>query len=235
MTIQSCLSTDSNIRNEKAFNPRRPVENSNWTWRFDITPASTEISDPFQTLCRSHFEFSVVFLILKWTNESFHHTSLQQVQQLPTPTIPSDDEYYSATTIFDDKTPDQLSYQMQMLLSRLHWLSDGGNTPLFLQPSPDFTPLQNVCLYIKAFGINEKPLGAFQPLDTVKLARAFQAVWPFVDHTTISSQIQMWDRYLRYHLPIDCPQNNEVSKERSWDFKGLLWADINAKFYCNFE
>jgi len=110
---------------------------------------------------------------------------------------------------------------MQMLLSGLHWLSDGGNTPLFLQPSPDFTPLQNVCLYIKAFGINEKPLGAFQPLDTVKLTRAFQVVWPSVDQTTIFSQIQMWDRYLRYHLPIDCPRNNEVSKESSWDFHRL--------------
>lgn len=110
---------------------------------------------------------------------------------------------------------------MQMLLSGLHWLSDGGNTPLFLQLSPDFTPLQNVCLYIKAFGINEKPLGAFQPLDTVKLTRAFQVVWPSVDQTTIFSQIQMWDRYLRYHLPIDCPRNNEVSKESSWDFHRL--------------
>ena len=110
---------------------------------------------------------------------------------------------------------------MQILLSRLYWISDGGSMPLSLQPSPKFTPLQNVCLYIKAFGINEKPLGAFQPLDTVKLTRAFQVLWPFVDQTTIFSHIQMWDRYLRTHLPIDCPRNDEVSKERSWDSNRL--------------
>ena len=39
-----------------------------------------------------------------------------------------------------------------------------------LTPSPKSTPSQNICLYMEAFEVGEKPLGAIRPLDAGKLS-----------------------------------------------------------------
>ena len=54
----------------------------------------------------------------------------------------------------------------------LLWLSSGEAKPRHLKSSLGFTSLQNVSIYMEAFGIKEDPLEAFQPLNEEKLARA---------------------------------------------------------------
>ena len=70
---------------------------------------------------------------------------------------------------------------MYKLITRLFWLSAGGSMPQCLAPAPDFTPLQNICLYMQAFRINENPLEAFQPFDGAKLFRSLPRFWPDTD------------------------------------------------------
>ena len=99
-------------------------------------------------------------------------------------------------------------YQTAILLARLLWVSDGRGMPRFLEPSLEVSPLQNVCLYTEAFGVKENPLGAFQPLETAKLARALQASQLFADQTALQPQrIESLDSHLRRLLPINCPRN----------------------------
>lgn len=64
--------------------------------------------------------------------------------------------------------------QTGILLATLLGISDGSGMPRFLEPSLEFSPMQKVWLYTEAFGIKRNPLGAFQPLETAKLARALQ-------------------------------------------------------------
>lgn len=108
---------------------------------------------------------------------------LGQSRQFLFPTTLSSDEYWytlSTSIVNEGNLPDQLAYQRVILLARLLWVSDGRGMPRFLEPSLELSPLQNVCLYIEAFGVKENPLEAFQPLETAKLVRALQASQLFV-------------------------------------------------------
>lgn len=159
---------------------------------------------------------NALFLILSWTSESFHQTFLR-ADELPIPFFPADDEYWnvlSTKVMFEDKTPEQLAQQMYKLIARLLWLSAGGSMPHCLEPAPDFTPLQNICLYMQAFGINENPLEAFQPFDSAKLVRSLRRFWPHTDQAKFYLEIQTWDTYLQSSLPISCPRSNEVGQSR---------------------
>ena len=166
---------------------------------------------------------NALLLILSWTNESFHKTFLRY-DQFPILIFPSGDEYWyklSKTILFEDKSPAQLAQQMDILLVRLFYLSARRSLPAYIKLSPNFTPIQNVCLYMEVFGLDQNPLGAFQPLDTAKLVRALQPFSPSIDEMTICFQVQAWDNHIQRLLPINCPRSNEVGRSRPQDYYRL--------------
>ncbi len=154
-------------------------------------------------------------------DEKHHQTFLQQRVQLLFPAILTNREYWSALStlpIFDDKTPDKLIYQMRALLSGLLWVSAGTGMPQSMEPCRRFSPLQNICLYLEAFGVPGDPLGALQPFDETRLAQALLKSQLFGNKIAIQPQvIESWDNDLRTKLPINCVRNDMVSRVRLLD------------------
>lgn len=172
---------------------------------------STEKLTHFQALGSRQTDFVniVVFLVLSWIDEKYHQTFLRQHTQILFPVILSNKEYWSALStlpLFDDKTSDEVIYQMRALLSGLLWASAGTAMPQSMKPCRKFSPLQNICLYLEAFRVPDDSLGALQPLNEVRLAL-------IGDKLAIQPQVvESWDSYLRTILPIDCVRNDMASR-----------------------
>ena len=136
--------------------------------------------------------------------------------------IPSSADYWdllAEKSVFLGKEGDQLKSQMEVLLDRLFVISTEIETPPFL-PNPEFTPLQNVCLYVLMFGIWFEPLGSFRPLDTAKISRAFRDLRiPFGES---QRNYRLRDVWLRTVLPINCPVESIVRKQLSHIEHGLI-------------
>ena len=95
--------------------------------------------------------------------------------------------------------------------------------PQSMKPFRKFSPLQNICLYLEAFGVPGDPLGALQPLDEARIAQALLESQFFGDKIAIQPQVvESWDSYLRTILPIDCVRNGMVSRVRLLDDYGLI-------------
>lgn len=182
---------------------------------------------------------NVAFLTFSWTDEIHHQALCQRSRQLLFPIIPSSEEYWyalSTSALFEGKTSHQLAYQMETLLSMLLWVSCGKDIPQFLKPSPEFTPLQNVGIYMEAFGVQEKPVEAFQPLNIAKLARSLKQSRLFAESENINIQdIESWNNNMQYSLPINCPRNNLVSVGTYRVYISLTCAGLDASFYHNVE
>ena len=85
--------------------------------------------------------------------------------------------------------------------------------PQSMKPCRKFSSLQNICLYLEAFGVPCDPLGALQPLDQARLAQALLESQFIGDETAIQPQVvKSWDSYLRTILPIDCDRNDMASR-----------------------
>ena len=92
-------------------------------------------------------------------------------------------------------------------------LAAGTSLPRGFEASPDFLPLQNMCLYFEAFRIEARPLGALQPLNEKSLVETFRKSRLFPFDTMIQPQMmESWDSYLRKNLPIDCLRDEVVSR-----------------------
>jgi len=112
--------------------------------------------------------------------------------------------------MFECKTPSELRCQTIALLYTLLLVSRG--MPQSLKPSQDFLPLQNLHLYFEAFRVEERPLGAFQPLEHAWLASALQESRLYSHDISIRPQMmESWDRYLRQALLINCDRSELVS------------------------
>lgn len=154
---------------------------------------------------------NAIFLIFSWTDETHHPALLQRSQQMLFPIISSTEKYWeelSRAALFDGKNPHELADQMETLLSMLLWLSSGTDKPQYLNSSPGFTSLQNVSIYMEAFGVKEDPLEAFQPLDTGKLARSLELSPLFPKSENMGIQkIESWDAHMQHYLPIKRPRS----------------------------
>ena len=183
----------------------------------------SENSNNIQALSmyQSRFINYVMFLTLSWTDEK-HHQDLQRCQDTLFPTVPSSEKYWdelSRKPVFDGKRPLDLALQMETLLSILLWLSSGEAKPHHLKSSPGFTSLQNVSIYMEAFGIKEDPLEAFQPLDERKLTRALGL--STLSHRSYIQEFNLWDTLTQHSLAIERPQSL-MSIGRSRDVHDLM-------------
>lgn len=74
--------------------------------------------------------------------------------------------------MFEDISPSELRYQTAFLLDLLLCISKKNNIIQSLKPPRNLLPLQNLCLYLEASRIEQRPLGALRPLDETSLAWA---------------------------------------------------------------
>ncbi len=188
------------------------------TWRFGSRLGSKREADTIQALgqYQSQFKQLVAYLIFSSTDDSHHYVLLHRDQQLLFPQIPSDEVYWlglSTLPVFEGKAPSELRYQTIALLYVLLCVSGGFSLPRSLEPSRDFLPLQNLCLYFEAFRVEERPLRALRPLDEKSLAEALQQTRLFSHDITIQPRMmESWDNYMRKVLPIDCPRYEVVGR-----------------------
>ena len=61
---------------------------------------------------------------------------------------------------------------MRALLPRLLWVSAETGMPQSMKPCRRFSSLQKICLYLEEFGVPGDLLGALQPIDEARLAKA---------------------------------------------------------------
>ena len=118
-----------------------------------------------------------MLLIVTWTKPLHHQEFLQRNPQLLFPIISSCKVYWddlSTEALFEGKQPLELAGQMEALLYALLRASSVGYIPHCLESSSDFTPLQNVGIYMKAFGLEENPLEAFRPLDITSIVKSLR-------------------------------------------------------------
>ncbi len=158
----------------------------------------------------------IQFLILSWTDKTSIRTSFyNKLRKNTFPYIATQPSYWnriSEANEFANKTANELSYQTQALLNQLLLESTSESITPGLLPSPFFTPLQNICLYLLAFGYHEKPCGAYQPFDKEEICNAVRTAGIFLDVTISLTTIQTKNDYLRSQLPIDCPRNEPLSR-----------------------
>ena len=143
---------------------------------------------------------------------------------MPFPFIPVRQGYWDTLSnfkIFSGKEAKDLQRQTEFLLDKLLSLS----TPTNFQhePSSYFSPLQNVCLFSRAFGIERGPLAAFWPRDTTGLCHIMEESGVFLGSMTPRSRdIALWDDHSRKLLPIDCKRDRPVRKSNLQEYQADL-------------
>ena len=153
---------------------------------------------------------NTAFLLLDWTEQKHHAELIEHINRGLFPIIPSDEEHWQrilTCEIFNGKSPAQLLTQTAALLDILLQISTKDFRPSGSLDvvSSDFTPLQNICLYLQAFGLDYLPLDALRPLDVAKLGTALHKLE--IHHQEATED---WDSRLRKVLPIACPRERNV-------------------------
>lgn len=161
--------------------------------------------------------------MISWTKDIIHYPIFQRYRVIVFPFIHTEQKYWnkvSRKSHFADKTANELANQTQALLHTLISVSTPNAVSAF-EPDPSFTPVQNICLYMLAFGLRERPLEALQPLPTAKLCDFLNKVGVFTNEVVVRpGSIEAWDSRLRAILPINCPRNLPVSE---WKSQGGQW------------